>query len=568
VGLIWDAPLCAAVARETAAQLDGARLEAILLDREPRNLLLFFREATLAFRLHPLEGDVALLEAREPPGQAHRCRARLREIVAPRDERLLLIQLQPPGGGAGPEGLVVELMTNQRNAIWIDVERNRIRRVLWEREVGERTLAAGARYRRPPPSDRKGIDEPLSLEAWRELLEPVEPGRRRGALLREVAFTSSLNVAALLGRGGGAAVAEDEGNGPRRPGARTDALEESYRLWRRIRAVALGEASAEPRVLHMEKRIQPYPLPLPGYEAEAHPTLVDAYREATARAGGEAPDAVLVPSEVVERLEREVTSARRKVERLREELDETPDPEPLRRTGDLILARYGEVPRGAESATLEGFEGEEVTVELDPSLPAQGNAERYYDEAARIERARERIPRLVEEARARARKLEKLLERARAGEAEPDEIQRALPERGGARKGRKEEGSGLPYRRFKSSGGLEIRVGKGAAANEDLTFHHSRPDDVWLHARQAPGAHVILRWDGEGAPPSRDLAEAAILAAVHSDARHSGTVPVDWTRRKYVRSPRKSAPGVVVPDRVRTIFVEPDAEAVSRLRWD
>jgi len=108
-------------------------------------------------------------------------------------------------------------------------------------------------------------------------------------------------------------------------------------------------------------------------------------------------------------------------------------------------------------------------------------------------------------------------------------------------------------------------VGRGARFNDDLTFRHSSPGDVWLHARQTAGAHVILRWQGEGKPPARDLEEAATLAALHSKARTSGSVPVAWTLRKYVRKPRKSPPGQVTIEREETVFVVPDAVLMERL---
>ncbi|HSR42671.1 MAG TPA: NFACT RNA binding domain-containing protein [Longimicrobiales bacterium] len=557
MALIWDAPLTAATARELEARLGGGRLSAVLLDREPRNLLLFFREATRVFRLHPERGDVALLEPTDPPGEARGLKARLREIHAPPDERLILFQLQPPGGAAEPEGIAVELMTNQWNAVWLAVGSGRIRGLLWPRELEGRSLAAGEIYRPPEPSDRRGIDAPMDEEEWMGLLTSVSAEARRRTLLRGVAFTSSLNAAALLGAAARAGADQPEAE---------EAMGRGYRLWRRLRAVSLGEEDPEPRVLRTAKRLQPYPVALPGVEDDPRSTLLEAFEGALSKEGETAPQAAVVPSELAGRLERALERARRRTEGLRGELAEAPEPEPLRRTGDLILARYREVPRGEERAELEGFDGEPVTVELDPALTPQANADRYYDEAARVERVRERLPALIADAEEDARSLERLVERARRGDATPAEIRGALPEERGGRKGRKEEGPRLPYRRYRSSGGLEIRVGRGAAANEDLTFHHSRPDDVWLHARHAAGAHVILRWDGEGNPPARDLAEAAVLAALSSQARHSATVPVDWTRRKYVRSPRGSPPGSVVPERVRTVFVEPDPELERRLR--
>lgn len=122
-----------------------------------------------------------------------------------------------------------------------------------------------------------------------------------------------------------------------------------------------------------------------------------------------------------------------------------------------------------------------------------------------------------------------------------------------------------PYRVYRSSGGLEIRVGRGARHNDDLTFRHSSPNDIWLHAQHTAGAHVILRWPGPGNPPARDLEEAGTLAALHSKARTSGSVPVVWTLRKYVRKPRGAAPGSVLPDRVRTVFVRPDESLLNSL---
>jgi predicted ribosome quality control (RQC) complex YloA/Tae2 family protein len=108
-------------------------------------------------------------------------------------------------------------------------------------------------------------------------------------------------------------------------------------------------------------------------------------------------------------------------------------------------------------------------------------------------------------------------------------------------------------------------VGRGARHNDDLTFHHSDPNDIWLHARHVGGAHVVLRWNGDGSPPARDLAEAATLAALHSSARTSGSVPVDWARRKHVRKPRSSPPGRVLVERGKTVFVEPDPRVAERL---
>jgi predicted ribosome quality control (RQC) complex YloA/Tae2 family protein len=388
------------------------------------------------------------------------------------------------------------------------------------------------------------VDGDLPLEEWRALVAGASGSAARRTLVSSVAWTSPLNAPALL--------ADPEAG---------------WRLWKRL---ADPEAEASPVVLRTGRGPHPYPVPLPHLPSEPAPTLVEALRRARTAEGEPEPGAaLLLPPSLVRALDRTLDGLRRRLTTLEAEREGLADPDDLRTTGDLLLARFHEVPTGAERVVLTDFAGEAVEVALDPTLPPQENADRYYDRAARAERARERLPALVARTRARVEGLEALEARVRAGEATREEVEAALPpealraEEEGSRS--EDRGPSLPYRRFRSTGGLEIRVGKGPRENDDLTFHHSSPDDVWLHAQQVAGAHVILRWGRKETPPSRDLAEAAVLAALHSKARTSGSVPVQWTFRKYVRSPRKAPPGLVVPDRVQTVFVEPDAGVAERL---
>lgn len=535
MSLRWDPLLVRELAKELDGRLKGARLRALRMDGSSRELALLLRDETLLWGLHPARGFVRFLPPAERSTADLPLAAKIRGVHAPADERLLVTELIPSRQD-GPMDLVIELLGNRWNALVVDARSKRIRHVL-VRRGGTRPLRVGELYDAPPSSPRRGAMTPVGGAEWKALLEPVPPKDRPRQLVSAFAWTSSLNAEPLL--------QNDDGSG--------------YALWA---SMAYGGLPTEPVLLALPSGPQPYPWPLPGSPAQSTSTLVEAFELAAEAASGPGPVTLPAP-ELLRSVETALDDARRRWTSLCAELDGAGDPARLGARGDLILARLHAIPPGLAEVRLEGFDGEMLELALDPAKSPQQNAADFYADAAKARRARERLPGLIDRARRDVEALESLVARALAGEASSGELRAALPERTDLRGA--PEGESLPYRSFRSSGGLEIRVGRGARRNDDLTFHHSSPDDVWLHARHAAGAHVVLRWPGPGNPPGRDLEEAAILAALHSKARTSGRVPVDWTRRKYVRKPRRAPPGSVRIERARTLFVEPDADLLERL---
>jgi hypothetical protein len=465
-------------------------------------------------------------------------------VRSPADERILVFELLPTRGRSF-RNLIVELLGTRWNVVVAEGPEQRIRHVLVRREAPH-PLHAGASYEAPTVPPREGVDGFLTADRWREILSGTPPADRRRALISSVAWTSPLNADALL-----------------RPDLPPhEALREGYALWRTL---ASGTSAARPALLELAKARQPYPWSLPGITGRPFGSLLEALEVWSLDRSRSAAAAAALPPELVGALERALDQARRRVTSLVAELESVDEPDTLRAVGDLLLARLHEVPSGTDRVVLADFEGHPVSIPLDPTRAAHENAHAYYDRAARAKRARARLPGMIREADRAALELETLLDRARRGAASAGEIRSALPF-DARRPAQGAAEASLPYRTYRSSGGLEIRVGRGARHNDDLTFRHSAPDDIWLHARHAAGAHVILRWTGPGNPPARDLEEAAVLAAVHSRARTSGSAPVDWTRRKHVRKPRGSAPGAVVPQRVSTVFVQPDSERADGLK--
>ena len=231
----------------------------------------------------------------------------------------------------------------------------------------------------------------------------------------------------------------------------------------------------------------------------------------------------------------------RALERMRRELERAAAAPRLRLVADALMS-LGDVP-APDRVRLTDDTDEDV--EHEEGEGAVQLSERLYDDVRSMERALVSLPgRIAAFALAPA-----------DAPAPTTQLERQAAVR-----------ESRPFRTYRSSGGLDIWVGRGAKSNDILTFHESSPRDVWLHARDSAGAHVVLRWTRDEPPPARDLEEAAVLAAWHSKSRGSALVPVDWTRRKYVRKAKGGAPGLVLVQRSETIFVAPDERVERRLR--
>lgn len=234
-----------------------------------------------------------------------------------------------------------------------------------------------------------------------------------------------------------------------------------------------------------------------------------------------------------------------------------------RKLGDLLLAHLHEVPRGAKEVTLpDDFEGgAPITIKLDPARGAKENAERFYKEHKRLSRA---IANIDERLAASQKELSRIdAELQRIGVA--DTLPAALVPATGAAPRKRREGPAPPYKAYRASTGAEILVGRGAEKNDELTFQIARGSDLWLHARDVPGAHVVVRLPSNGRIDEQTLLDAATLAAHHSNARGEAQIDVGYTLRKHVRKPPKSKAGVVTFSSMKTIRVRMEAERLQRL---
>ncbi len=279
---------------------------------------------------------------------------------------------------------------------------------------------------------------------------------------------------------------------------------------------------------------------------------------------------------------------RRKAELLNKELLASEEANQYRLYGDLLLAHQNDVQQGQSNALLQNFfdtSGEEdvapVNVPLDPRFDALGNSKRYFTKYRKLRRALSLIPDQIEQNAAELATLEQLLADLMLAET-PQEVGLVKAEvqalgyiRGknivldkkakkAAKKGKSGSkqskpsgpGGGAPLF-MQSRDGFTILIGKNSRQNEDITFHQATTNDMWLHVRGIPGSHIIVKAAGRNIPQST-IEQAASLAAYYSQARGSTSVAVDYTLQKYVKHMKGGGPGMVIYERERTVYAEPD----------
>ncbi len=243
----------------------------------------------------------------------------------------------------------------------------------------------------------------------------------------------------------------------------------------------------------------------------------------------------------------------------------------LRKMGDLITSSIHMIPRGATKAVVPDYydpEMKNVEIAMNPALSPAENAQRYYKQYNKLKAASDLVIDQMTANESEIAYIEGQLENLDICTTfdELAEIRQELIRQGLMRdttpKGKKAPKipESRPYR-FLSTSGTEIFVGKNNVQNDRLTGAASG-DEIWLHAKDMPGSHVIIK---STHPDERTILEAAKLAAYFSKGKNSENVPVDYVPRKFVKKPGGSKPGFVIFTNNRTLYVTPDETLVRKL---
>ncbi|HEY2933839.1 MAG TPA: NFACT RNA binding domain-containing protein [Acidobacteriota bacterium] len=258
-------------------------------------------------------------------------------------------------------------------------------------------------------------------------------------------------------------------------------------------------------------------------------------------------------------LEQAVRKKHQLRENLRRQLDESSEADAFRRYGELLKMHshiYKAQHLPEKVAVKDLFDPAQPNMEI--PLPCRDsfhdNIDHYFRKAKRLERSRAPLQERLKKAETEVRAAEHEL--SRFNQARTAEELELIPKKPSSRKA-KAGAKAAPFRRYTSSDGLTILVGKSNRENEQLTFSEARSRDLWLHAADYPGSHVVIKLENRGEIPPRSLREAAQLAAFYSKAKDLKKAAVHYTRRKNVFKIKGAAPGKVRLSEFKTIMVEP-----------
>lgn len=272
------------------------------------------------------------------------------------------------------------------------------------------------------------------------------------------------------------------------------------------------------------------------------------------------------------KIKKELAQAIKLQNNLRKDLAAHGDSEQHKRYGDLLLANIANATRDGNKVKLKDYYVDgapDIEIEVDENTSLQDEAARYFARYTKAKRATEEISaRRTQLAETITQLEERKTELERIVSAR-DETALALFEGVGktqpANKIKRKKADKIPgVRRYRSSDGYEILVGRAARTNDQLTFRIARPHDLWLHTADYPGSHVVIRNHARSEIPHRTIIEAAQIAAKFSQAGDDSKVTVHYTQRKFLSKPKGAAPGLVRMSTVRTIVVQP-GENVPRI---
>ena len=278
--------------------------------------------------------------------------------------------------------------------------------------------------------------------------------------------------------------------------------------------------------------------------------------------------------QLVQKVNSLLSKLRQKADTFEQRLQQSEQAELYRQQADLLMAHLHQWQPGMKTMTLSDFEtGQPVTLALNPEKNAVQNAQALYKRHQKLKRARTAVEPLLREVHSEQEYLEQIEsilaqvdEYQTASDLQTlEEIREELIEQKyleAQQHTRRTADESKPHR-YTTPSGFELWIGRNNRQNDFLTFRTAGDYDLWFHAQEIAGSHVLLRLEPGAVPDQADLQFAADLAAYHSRARQSDQVPVVYTEPKHVYKPKGAKPGIAIYKQERIIWGKPPANGAA-----
>ena len=273
-------------------------------------------------------------------------------------------------------------------------------------------------------------------------------------------------------------------------------------------------------------------------------------------------------SELIRRVENELQKNRQKLKKQEKELQATENAEEFRQKGELLTTFLHQVPNDQDQVVLDNYyTNQPITIVLDKALTPNQNAQKYFKRYQKLKEAVKYLTELIEETKSTILYLESVeTVLSQAGLDEIAEIREELIQTGFIRRRQREkiQKRKKPEKYLASDGKTIILVGRNNLQNEELTFKIARKEELWFHAKDIPGSHVVI--SGNLNPSDEVKTDAAELAAYYSKGRLSNLVQVDMIEVKKLNKPTGGKPGFVTYTGQKTLRVTPDSEKIESMK--
>lgn len=273
-------------------------------------------------------------------------------------------------------------------------------------------------------------------------------------------------------------------------------------------------------------------------------------------------------SDLIHRIQNELEKNKKKLKKQEQELQDTDKAEEFRQKGELLTTYLNQVPNNQDSVELDNYyTGQKVSIPLNKALTPSQNAQRYFKKYQKLKEAVKHLGSLISETKATIQYLESVDNALnQASLSEISEIREELVQTGFVKRRHREkiQKRKKPEPYLASDGKTIILVGKNNLQNDELTFKMSKKGELWFHAKDIPGSHVLIK---DNLNPSDEIkTDAAELAAYFSKARLSNLVQVDMIEAKKLNKPSKAKPGFVTYKGQKTLRVTPNEAKIKAMK--